>query len=322
LFKRKFLNKLDEREGRVLAVLSETLLQYHYTRVVAAMSQQKERDEANRARGKVASAKNVFGLLVYLLTCPWTAPRKEAARIVSKHNSEKDELSELLVRAFFQAVKPASEDDLAAKKVTIEKEEDVPTTKSDDGQARSSIYFHALLNCLKADGQDKETSQSRREAIHRVLPFVLVLAHHPFILPSIQYQCWARCLAIAGISLKDYSQEDTKATINDLLHFLFEGHSELGISGVLLSANKYINSAAYSALSSLAKMVPAALGAVVSHASRLMASSVPLQQLTNNQLEIYRTPSTELWTPKSEEYVAQVVESQNIKKLKGQKMYD
>ena len=48
-----------------------------------------------------------------------------------------------------------------------------------------------------------------------------------------------------------------------------------------------------------------------------MASSVPLQQLTNNQLEIYRTPSTELWTPKSEEYVAQVVESQNIKKLKG-----
>lgn len=110
---------------------------------------------------------------------------------------------------------------------------------------------------------------------------------------------------------------------------------------MLLSANKYINSAAYSALSSLAKMLPAALGtrydpcahssfpmrlcaltysaagAVVSHASRLMASSVPLQQLTNNQLEIYRTPSTELWTPKSEEYVAQVVESQNIKKLKG-----
>ncbi len=183
-------------------MLSETLLQFHYTRVVAAMSQQKERDEANRARGKVASAKNVFGLLVYLLTCPWNAPRKEAARIVSKHNSEKDELSELLVRAFFQAVKPASEDDLAAKKVAIEKEEDVPTTKSDDGQARSSIYFHALLNCLKADGQDKETSQSRREAIHRVLPFVLVLAHHPFILPSVQYQCWARCLAIAGISLK------------------------------------------------------------------------------------------------------------------------
>jgi hypothetical protein len=48
-----------------------------------------------------------------------------------------------------------------------------------------------------------------------------------------------------------------------------------------------------------------------------MASSVPLQQLTKSQLEIYRTPATELWTPKSEEYVAQVVESQNIKKLKG-----
>jgi hypothetical protein len=192
---------LDEREGRVLAVLSETLLQYHYTRVTAALSQQKDKDEANRARGKVVSAKNVFGLLVYLLTCPWSAPRKEAARVVSRFNSEKDELSELLVRAFFQSVKPAAEDDLAAKKVFIEKEEDVPT-KTEDGQARSAIHFHALLSCLKADGQDKETSQTRREAIHKVLPFVLVLAHHPFILPSVQYQCWARCLAIVGISLK------------------------------------------------------------------------------------------------------------------------
>jgi hypothetical protein len=192
---------LDEREGRVLAVLSETLLQYHYTRVTAALSQQKDKDEANRARGKVVSAKNVFGLLVYLLTCPWSAPRKEASRVVSKFNSEKDELSELLVRAFFQSVKPAAEDDLAAKKVSIEKEEDVPT-KTEDGQARSAIHFHALLSCLKADGQDKETSQTRREAIRKVLPFVLVLAHHPFILPSVQYQCWARCLAIVGISLK------------------------------------------------------------------------------------------------------------------------
>jgi len=59
------------------------------------------------------------------------------------------------------------------------------------------------------------------------------------------------------------------------------------------------------------------LGTVVSRLSHFLASSVPLQQLTKYQLEIYRAPANEVWNPKSEEYVPQVVESQNIKKLKG-----
>lgn len=61
-------------------------------------------------------------------------------------------------------------------------------------------------------------------------------------------------------------------------------------------------------------------GVVVQHVSRLLASSLVLQRLTKNQMDIYRTPATEIWTPKSDEYVPEVVESQNVKKLKG--MFD
>jgi hypothetical protein len=70
--------------------------------------------------------------------------------------------------------------------------------------------------------------------------------------------------------------------IADLLHFLFEGNSELGINGALLSGNKYVSSAAYSALSSLAKMTPAALG--MSHAHSAIKSFITR---TNNVTDSY-----------------------------------
>lgn len=135
--------------------------------------------------------------------------------------------------------------------------------------------------------------------------------------------------------MQDYSQEETKATVNEVLQFLFEGHFGLG-KGALLSPNKYVKSAAYAGLCSVVKQTPAASGrpfsghcvhsrsstcsspaSVVAYISRLLASSLPLQKLSKNQMEIYRTPSTEVWTFKSEEYVPQVVTSQNVKKLKG-----
>lgn len=138
--------------------------------------------------------------MVYLLTCSWNSTRKEATRIVKKFNAEKPEMSELLVRSFLQSVKPASESEPKIK-VSVEKEDDAPA-KRDSTQNRSSIYMHAVLTCLKADSQKQEIEEVRKESLKRVLPQILLIAHHPFILPSVKYQCWVRSLAIAGFSLE------------------------------------------------------------------------------------------------------------------------
>ncbi len=51
--------------------------------------------------------------------------------------------------------------------------------------------------------------------------------------------------------------------------------------------------------------------------SRLLESNKFLHAMTQAQIEIYHTPDDTLWIPKSTEYVPEVRESINIKRLKG-----
>lgn len=53
-------SKLEEQESRVLVLLADTLLQYHWHRVVAALAQQKEKDEENKSRGTLLAFSYLF----------------------------------------------------------------------------------------------------------------------------------------------------------------------------------------------------------------------------------------------------------------------
>jgi len=125
-------SKLEERDGRVLALLCQTLLEYHWHRVTPALKDKTDGAElahlvecfswsyllcVSRFTGKDPSPKSVFGLLVYLLTCPWLSVRKHASATVIKFNDQKQELSELLIQSFFLSIKPVTEDKTASKKV-------------------------------------------------------------------------------------------------------------------------------------------------------------------------------------------------------------
>jgi hypothetical protein len=49
----------------------------------------------------------------------------------------------------------------------------------------------------------------------------------------------------------------------------------------------------------------------------MFAAHFTLQRVTQNQMEIFRTPADVIWVPKSDEYKAEVVEDTNVRKLKG-----
>jgi hypothetical protein len=153
----------------------------------------------------------LFNLVANLLTSQHREVRDQAAAVVKRLSRLQEDLPSHLIRAFYITMRSFGPQDVnltnetkrkdAAKTAsTSAPEQKKPKTSPDAlAQARSVRYVNALRTCLYSEGD--VLSETRQQALSSVVPFVLVLAHHPFILPSHQLTAWKSSLRVMRISL-------------------------------------------------------------------------------------------------------------------------